>query len=764
MTKLYSHPISKLLFLVALLLAVQIVMWPLVQANEPTKAASSPSPSLFTFEPAKPKVDTKKELKLKVSGTQGELVWKAAKGEIRGSGMEVTYLGPSNPGTDTVTVTDATKKTANLTVTVEGFPELQLTNVLFLFLVGFVGGLVSGFIGSGGAFVLTPAMMSMGIPAVMAVASNMCHKFPKALVGAMKRAKYGQVDVKLGIVMGISAEAGVLIGAQVQKHIQHVLGEDGSNLYVSTVFVVVLALVGGYVLYDAYKIYRTGHTETETVTKLARWIQSINIPGTMMYFPSLKAKVSVLFTVPLGFATGMLAATIAIGGFIGVPSMMYILGAPGLMASATELVIAFVMGMGGTIKYALDGYVDIRLAMIILGGSLFGIQLGAIGTTYVKDYLIKVVMGVIMILVLFSRGLKVPVYLSNLEYIERINENVVSILDQASFIILILALATGATIILYALIKGYLAHAREQALPTTPSVAIPVTPEMTPLVTTGRQLSPMGRFERVLLLTDSSEFSAGAIREAIRLVQRTDGCLTALSVVMSNPEYESLAAKLLEKEKNEALLHLDQVKATAVAAGVECEIILRHGVEIYQEIVEEAENNQSDVIVMGRRGKHDLMRLMMGSTTAKVIGYSHCPVLIVPRAALLEGNNILLAVDGSRYSDAAATAAANLAKQLRVPIIVISVVHPSHTEVRRAEAEQAVKRVISLLQHGGTTVSGQVVTGRPAETIVETAQQQHSGLIVVGSHGRTGLEKLMVGSVSERVIGLAQGAVLVVRG
>ena len=134
----------------------------------------------------------------------------------------------------------------------------------------------------------------------------------------------------------------------------------------------------------------------------------------MVYFKSINARISVLFTIPLGFATGMLAATIAVGGFIGVPAMIYVLGAPSLMASATELVIAFVMGVGGSFKYAMHGLVDIRLAMIILGGSLFGIQLGAMGTTYVKPFVIKLVMGVIMVIVLFSRGLMVPVYLSQL--------------------------------------------------------------------------------------------------------------------------------------------------------------------------------------------------------------------------------------------------------------------------------------------------------------------------------------------------------------
>ncbi|RJQ47138.1 MAG: sulfite exporter TauE/SafE family protein [Nitrospiraceae bacterium] len=335
------------------------------------------------------------------------------------------------------------------------FINLDTANIVYLFLVGFVGGLVSGFIGSGGAFVLTPGMMSLGVPGLVAVASNMCHKFPKALVGAIKRAKYGQVDVKLGIVLGISAEAGVLYGAQIQENIKKAFGEAGSNLYVSVAFVVILAVVGTFVLIDALKTYKSGNTNAEEkVTKLARWVQSVNIPGTMVYFKSINARVSVLFTIPLGFATGMLAATIAVGGFIGVPSMIYVLGAPSLMASATELVIAFVMGLGGSFKYALSGLVDIRLAMIILAGSLFGIQLGAIGTTYVKPFMIKVVMGVIMVTVLFSRALMVPVYMSQLGMITEIAADTAKMLKSVSFGIMIFALALGAFIVLKAMWQG----------------------------------------------------------------------------------------------------------------------------------------------------------------------------------------------------------------------------------------------------------------------------------------------------------------------
>ncbi len=340
------------------------------------------------------------------------------------------------------------------------FIDLNTTGIVFLFLVGFIGGLVSGFIGSGGAFVLTPGMMSMGVPAAVAVASNMCHKFPKALVGAVKRYKYGQVDLKLGLIMAASAGIGVQVGIKIQEWILKTWGQAGSNLYVSLSFVAVLVIVGGYVFYDAYKISRAGGVEQ--ATGLAKKLQQIKLPP-MINFNTAKVRISLWFTIPIGFATGMLAATIAVGGFIGVPGMIYVLGASSLVASATELVIAFVMGFAGTIKWAMNGMVDIRLTLIILAGSLLGVQLGAIGTTFVKDYMIKIVMGTIMIIVAVSRGLAVPRYLADLKVIS-LNSSVLNILDKASFAFMCLALAVGAVIILGAMWRARVAEARQAAL------------------------------------------------------------------------------------------------------------------------------------------------------------------------------------------------------------------------------------------------------------------------------------------------------------
>lgn len=340
------------------------------------------------------------------------------------------------------------------------FIDLNILYIGFLFLVGFIGGLVSGFIGSGGAFVLTPGMMSLGVPGTVAVASNMCHKFPKALVGAIKRYKYGQVDIKLGLVMAASAGVGVQVGIKLQQWILQKWGAAGSDLYVSLSFVVILVVVGGYVLMDAMKTSKSGGEEK--VSALARKLQSINLPP-MIYFKRANLRISLWFTIPVGFATGMLAATIAVGGFIGVPGMIYVVGASSLIASATELVIAFVMGFGGSINWAIHGMVDIRLVLIILGGSLLGVQLGAIGTTYVKEHMIKVVMATIMLIVAVSRALAVPQYLNQLE-ITSVPAGVIDILGKVSFITMCFALATGAIIILGSMWKASRANRVEYQL------------------------------------------------------------------------------------------------------------------------------------------------------------------------------------------------------------------------------------------------------------------------------------------------------------
>jgi hypothetical protein len=150
----------------------------------------------------------------------------------------------------------------------------------------------------------------------------------------------------------------------------------------------------------------------------------------------------------------MKGTTIAVGGFIGVPGMIYIVGTSAVVASATELIIAFIMGAWGSVQWGLSGLIDIRLTLLILAGSLIGVQLGALGTTYVKDYMIKLVMASTMLIVAVSRGAKIPGYLADLNLVAPIEPQLAHTLAQVSFWALVAALASAALIIAVAMIKG----------------------------------------------------------------------------------------------------------------------------------------------------------------------------------------------------------------------------------------------------------------------------------------------------------------------
>ena len=116
-------------------------------------------------------------------------------------------------------------------------------------LLGIVGGVLSGFIGSGGAFFMTPGMMNLGVPGVVAVASNITHKFGKAMVGSRKHAELGNVDKRLGLYLILTSFIGIRIAVWINSSLFEGGGGDGhgaggsaaADLYISAVFVFILA-------------------------------------------------------------------------------------------------------------------------------------------------------------------------------------------------------------------------------------------------------------------------------------------------------------------------------------------------------------------------------------------------------------------------------------------------------------------------------------------------------------------------------------------
>lgn len=288
---------------------------------------------------------------------------------------------------------------------------------------------------------------------------------------------------------------------------------------------------------------------------------------------------------------------------------------------------------------------------------------------------------------------------------------------------------------------------------------------------------PTIKLQKLLLSSDGSEFSSGAIREAINFAKACSSKLYAVAVVKTNPEFDALAPQLVEKEENKTREHLESIKAMAAKEGVDCEIIAHHGDDPYKLIVEDAAKKQADVIIMGRRGRTGLKRLMMGSVTAKVIGHSPCKVLVVPSAAKIEWKNMIVATDGSRFGNSAALEAISIAKQCGGNLTIVSVVssdglvHIEHSrlhlkdiaEKEIVDTEKNIKELKELALKEGVKAEGLILSGKPAEAIINTAKEKNADLILLGSHGRTGLDRLLMGSVTERVIVLSPCAVMVVK-
>jgi nucleotide-binding universal stress UspA family protein len=274
------------------------------------------------------------------------------------------------------------------------------------------------------------------------------------------------------------------------------------------------------------------------------------------------------------------------------------------------------------------------------------------------------------------------------------------------------------------------------------------------------QACPTARLEKLLLPTDGSKFSEGAIREAINLAKMCSSKLFVISVVEMNPEFEALAPGLVEKTEKETRQHLESVKSRASKEGVDCEIIVHEGEEPYQYIVDEAAKRKVEMIIMGRRGRTGLKRLMMGSVTARVIGHSTCKVLVIPETAKVSYKNILIATDGSKYSDAAALEAISIAKRCGSDLIALSI---ATKDKDLPSAKKSVEKISQIAEKEGLKVKTLTLRGTPYNVIAETAEKKNADVIVVGSHGRTGLERLLMGSVTERVIGHANCAVLVVK-
>ena len=280
-------------------------------------------------------------------------------------------------------------------------------------------------------------------------------------------------------------------------------------------------------------------------------------------------------------------------------------------------------------------------------------------------------------------------------------------------------------------------------------------------------------YKKILIAVDGSESSTHALKESFKLANNEQSWITVLSVI---PTYKGDLGAVWLTNVKEAMarpckIALLEAEKLAKDERVLIKTVCEEG-EIYERIVDLADAENCDLIVMGRKGLSRLEKVLVGSVTARVIGHTQRDVLVVPKAAVIDCKSVLFATDGSKYSEAATNRAIGFAKSYGSELKVVSVVDVTEEFMARApgaledlvkKAKDVVEDVKKRASSEGIKAEGIVREGEAYKAIIDTASKEKAGIIVMGSHGRTGLRRLLMGSVTEKVIGYAPCPVLVVK-
>jgi hypothetical protein len=270
---------------------------------------------------------------------------------------------------------------------------------------GVLIGLLFGFFGMGGSFLVTPALLVMGYRTDVAVASGLAFVFGTSVIATLKHRDLGQVDYKLGVLMIAGTTAGIEVG----KIGLHWLQDIGlANTVVSIAYVGLLGGIGVFITYNALKSDGEGGVShdaedmdveeaAEDIPDIAKKIQSYNIPPMMGIKGGLK--VSLWMILGVAFATGLLSGFLGVGGgFIRMPALFYLIGVPVPVAVGTDLFEIVFSGGIGSFLYAMDGAVNLSIVVPLLAGSALGARLGAAATSLVEEDDIKVYFGIMLLL------------------------------------------------------------------------------------------------------------------------------------------------------------------------------------------------------------------------------------------------------------------------------------------------------------------------------------------------------------------------------
>jgi len=272
-----------------------------------------------------------------------------------------------------------------------------------LIILGVGVGVIGGFFGMGGAWMVTPGLNILGFPMAFAIGTDIAHMAGKSLIATMRHGKFGNVDYKLGMIMLIGTVVGFEVGAQMVMWLER-LGKV--EMYVRYLYLVLLALIAWMVFADVAKkkkkeqAAKAAGQEIDQLATGFEWhktLHKLKIPP-MVHFKEAQIYCTAWLPILVSFLTGWLAGILGIGGgLIRMPALIYFVGCPTHVAVGTDLFEVMISGLYGAATYTYKGRTELVAAIIMLVGASIGAQVGTVATKYIKGYGIRIAFGLAVI-------------------------------------------------------------------------------------------------------------------------------------------------------------------------------------------------------------------------------------------------------------------------------------------------------------------------------------------------------------------------------
>jgi len=272
-------------------------------------------------------------------------------------------------------------------------------NVLLIFAMGGMVGILSGIFGVGGGFLMTPLLIMAGIPPTVAAASDSNQIVGASTSGTLAHYRLGNVDFKMGIVLLIGGVIGGTMGVQVIKILRQL---GNADFLIKVTYVLMLGFVGFYMFVESLQALKKDKVAVVAAKKESKYARLVNKLPWQVDFDKSGIRLSILMPLVLGTFVGVLAAIMGVGGgFIMVPVMVYLLRMPMHVVVGTSLFQILFTCINVTIMQSYTNHtVDFILALILLLGSTLGAQFGAKISKRLKGDQLKIFLASLVLLVM----------------------------------------------------------------------------------------------------------------------------------------------------------------------------------------------------------------------------------------------------------------------------------------------------------------------------------------------------------------------------